>query len=155
MRLSGFLLSLALVMLALGCSSTSTLAPPRVELTGITALSSAANNQRFRVSLLLTNPNAEPLPIEKLQFSVRLAGEGRLEGDSGALTVAPQNTETLSVEVPGDLVSSLSRLLSLLQGPESGLPYELVGQVTLARARQNYVPFNSTGQVPLSTPAAR
>jgi hypothetical protein len=155
MRLSRSLLSLALVVLAAGCSSTSTLAPPRVELTGITALSPAASSQRFRVSLLLTNPNSEPLPIDKLQFSVRLAGEGRLEGDWGALTLAPQNTETLSVEVPGDLVSSLSRLMSLLQGPESGLPYELVGTVTLARARQNYVPFNSAGQVPLATSAAR
>ena len=144
----------ALIALQLACSATSrSIQPPRVELVGLSVLQPS---QRFRVSLLLTNPNAEPVPIEELRFSVRLAGEGRLTGNSsGPLIVPAQGEETLRVEVEGDMISSVSRLISLVQGPRGTLQYEIVGDMTTDRRSRNSFPFDSSGQVPLSTTADR
>lgn len=143
--------------LCAACSATPrSLQPPRVEVIGLSVLSPDATPSRFRVSLLVTNPNAEALPIEALRFSVRLGGEGVLNGTSpAAITVPPQGRETVRVEVDGGLVSSLSRLLALVQGRESALPYELFGSLTLDRRPPNMFPFNASGQVPLSATAAR
>ena len=151
------LLPAALTALGIACSATPrTLQAPRVEVIGVAVLSPGAATSRFRVSLLVTNPNAEALPVEALRFSVRLAGEGVLNGDSRApLTVAAQGQETVRVEVDGDLVSSLSRLLALVQGPQSTLPYEVFGSLTLDRRPPNMFPFNASGQVPLSATASR
>jgi LEA14-like dessication related protein len=136
------------------CSGTSgSLRPPQVELIGLSVLQPS---QRFRVSVLLSNPNAEAFPIEELRFSVRLGGEGLLNGNSTApLTVPARGQETLRVDVDGDLVSSLSRLLALMQGGESALQYEIVGDVIMNRRLGNSFPFNSSGQVPLSMTADR
>jgi len=144
----------ALMLLQSACSSTSgSLQPPQVALIGLSVLQPS---QRFRVSLLLSNPNAEAVPVEELRFSVRLGGEGLLNGNLPApLTVPARGQETLRVDVDGDLVSSLSRLLALMQGGESALPYELVGDLAMNRRLQNAIQFNSSGQVPLSMTADR
>jgi LEA14-like dessication related protein len=147
----------ALVALGIACSATprSVLAP-RVEVVGLAILSPGAATSRFRVSLLVTNSNPEPLPVEAVRFSVRLGGEGLLNGNSAEpLLVPAQGNATLRVEVDGDLVSSLSRLLATLQGPQSTLPYELFGSLTLDRRPPNMFPFNASGQVPLSATANR
>jgi LEA14-like dessication related protein len=144
----------ALIVLQVACSGTSrSIQPPRVELIGLSVLQPS---QRFRVSLLVSNPNAEPVPIEELRFSVRLAGEGRLNGNSSApLTVAAFGQETLRVDVDADMVSSVSRLISLVQGPQSTLQFEIVGDLTTDRRGRNSFTFTASGQVPLSATADR
>jgi LEA14-like dessication related protein len=145
-----------LAALQLACSSTAqTIQPPRIELVGLAVLA-PEGAQRFRVSLLLSNPNAEAVPIEEVRFSVRVAGEGLLMGESTSpLTLAPRAQETMRVDVDGALMSSVSRLVALTQGPQSTLSYEIAGDVTLAKRRPNSFPFNSTGQVPFVMSAAR
>jgi LEA14-like dessication related protein len=160
MSLKNFRTFLALVMLGALCAACSatprSLQPPRVEMVGLAVLSPGAASPRFRVSLLVTNPNTEALPVEALRFSVRLGGEGVLNGNwAEPVTVAAQGQETLRVDVDGDLVSSLSRLLAIVQGPQSALPYELFGSLTLDRRPPNMFPFNASGQVPLSATANR
>lgn len=146
----------AVAAIGIACAPTPrSLQAPRVEVTGLSVLSPGGTTSRFRVSLLVTNPNTEALPIAALRFSVRLGGEGVLNGDSAAPLVVPaQGQETLRVEVDGDLVSSLSRLLAL-QGPQGTMPYEMFGNLTLDRRQPNMFPFNATGQVPLSATVSR
>lgn len=149
--MSGALLS-AIVVLPLACAgSQGTLTAPRVQVTGLSLLEAGGETQRFSVSLLVENPNAVALPVEKLQFSLRLAGEGLLNGESMAPVAVPANgSETIRLEVESALVSSLSRLLALVQGPDNALPYEINGQLTLAQRFRNTFPFRFRGQVPLS-----
>ena len=139
-----------LALLQSACASSSgALRPPQVQLTGLSVLQPS---QRFRVSLLLTNANAASVPIDTLRFSIRLRGEGLLNGETpGPMTVPANATETLRVDVDGDMVSSVSRLISM-QGPQSALPYEIAGDLTLDRKAYS---FNSAGQVPFSTTADR
>ena len=139
------------VALLTSCAAAAeSLTPPRVEVVGLTALKSVAGRQHFRVTLLVDNMNTEPLEIAEVRFTLRLAGEGQLSGVAGAMTVPALTRETAAVEVDSDIVSSLSRLLAVVQGPADALPYEIFGNVVLARRFQNRLPFAFSGEVPLS-----
>src|SRR5690606_8117926 len=130
------------------------LVAPEVELVGLSLLDASAASQRFRVDLSVTNPNAVAVPIERLSFSVRLAGSGVMSGGSLApFELASGASTTLQLEVTTNLVSSLSRLVSLLQGPADAIPYDLDGLVTLSRGLNPTFPFSRRGEVPLSLPA--
>jgi hypothetical protein len=141
--------------LCVGCSAAPrSLQPPRVEVVGLSVLSPGAAAPRFRVSLRITNPNPEALSVETLRFSVRLGGEGVLDGDAAEpITVPAQGEQTLRVDVDGALVSSPSRLLAL--ATDNAVPYDLFGNLSLERRAPNTFPFNASGRVPLSATASR
>ncbi len=130
------------------------LLPPDVQLVGLSLLGASADSQRFRVDLAVTNPNDVTIPIERLSFSVRLAGSGVMSGRSLApFELASGESTTLQLEVTTNLVSSVSRLLALLQGPADSIQYDLDGLVTLSRGLKPTIPFNRRGEVPLTLPA--
>jgi LEA14-like dessication related protein len=143
-------------VVAAGCAATPrSIETPRVEVVGLTALSSTAETQRFSVNLLLDNPNVEPLVIEELTFMLRLASEGRMNGRStGPITIPALDRQTVRIDVESDIVSSLSRLLAVVQGSANTLPYELAGNLRLDRTFQNTLPFTFRGEVPLATSSA-
>lgn len=145
--LSGFLMA--------NCTAAPKLAAPMIQVTGLSLLDASAGRQRFRVGLLIDNPNAEPLPIKELEFTLRLAnGEGLLDGTLAAPIVVPAlDRQTLRIEVATELVSSASRLLSFVQGPANALPYEIYGTLTVDRRFARPVSFASHGQVPFSMTA--
>jgi len=134
----------------LGCSSTPRgAATPHITVQNVTALPSATP-QRFRVSLLIDNPGTEPLPIKQLEFKLRLANEGILDGSSFTpMIVQALDRQTITLELSSDIISSLSRLLAFVQGPENTLSYAIYGNVTVDRKFQNVLSFSGSGQVPL------
>lgn len=130
-------------------------APPRITVQNLEALPPSAGQQRFRVKLLIDNPNTEPMRVRGIDFKLRLADEGIVDGQaSGDLVVEALDQQTLDLEVGSDIVSSLSRLLAFVEGPDNTLTYEIYGIVTVDR-RLRQMQFSSRGQVPLVTPAAR
>lgn len=132
------------------------LEPPQVRLTGLSLVEASAASQRFELALEVQNPNPIPFPVEELAVSVRLGGAGLLDGRSSAPFVLPaREAATVRIEVESDIVSSVSRLLSLAQGPNSALAYELNGRVTPARGLRAQIPFSTRGEVPLAVPALR
>jgi len=137
------------------CVSTPrSLDAPEVQLVGLSLLGVSADSQRFRVDLAVTNPNEVTIPIERLSFSVRLAGSGVMSGRSlSPFELASGESTTLQLEVTTNLVSSVSRLVSLLQGPADSIQYDLDGLVTLSRGLNPTFPFSRRGEVPLSLPA--
>jgi len=139
---------------ASGCVSIPReLVAPEVRLVGLTLLEAAADSQRFRVDLAVTNPNEVTIPIERLSFSLRLAGSGVMSGRSlQPFELASGDSTTLQLEVTTDLVSSVPRLLSLLQGPAGAIQYDLDGLVTVSRGFRPTLPFSRRGEVPLSLP---
>ena len=127
----------------------------QIVLQSLEPLQSTGRGQRFRVALLIDNMNTEPLKIRDIEIKVRLADEGIIDGNTGAFTIAALDQQTLNLEVSSEIVSSLSRLLSFVQGPENALPYELFGKVTLDGWRMEPLQFTSHGQVPLVLSDAR
>lgn len=144
---------LAISLLAVGaCSSVPrSIVPPEVQLVSLSLVRATPQGQTFRVGFLLRNPNDFPIPIQGLEFSARLSGEGLLIGESLAPATLPAlGEERLRVEVQTDLVASMSRLIAVVQGPEEGLAYELAGRLRLDGRPPRSVPFAFNGLVPLS-----
>lgn len=149
----GAWLALGAALLALAaCSSVPrTVAPPDVRLVSLSLLEATGDGQRFRVSLSIDNPNDLALPIQSLRFNARLGGEGILSGESlEPLELPARGRETVRLEIETDLVSSVSRLLAVVQGPDDGLAYELNGRLMLAGRTERSLPFSTSGTVPLT-----
>ncbi len=65
------------------------------------------------------------------------------------LTIEALDRETVTLELGSEIVSSLSRLMSFVQGPENALPYEIYGEVYLDRRGRQPLQFSARGEVPL------
>jgi hypothetical protein len=131
--------------------------PPRITVQALAALPSSTP-QRFRVTLRIDNLNTEPVTIKAIEFKLKLASEGIVDGDSyGAVVVGALDQQNVTLDVHSDIVSSLSRLQAFTRGPSNSLPYEIYGTVTLDRRpkAKGEVPFRSSGDVPLTTIAER
>jgi hypothetical protein len=156
MRIVIALLLLALLGGATPASAASRppLVAPNITVQNVEA-SSSTTPQRFRVTLLIDNVNTEPLAIKTLEFKLRLANEGIIDGAVPPLTVEALDREQLTLELSSDIVSSLSRLLAFVQGPANTLPYEIYGRVTLSRGWKRDLPFSVKGEVPLAVTSER
>lgn len=147
------LVSAGLAALALtACSSVPrSIAPPGAELVSLSLLEGTADGQRYRLGLLLQNANDVALPVRSLRFNLRLSGQGILTGESfEPFELAPGGSETITLVIQSDLVSSVSQLLSFVQGPDDRLAYELNGRLTLTGRPERSVPISMTGTVPLT-----
>lgn len=143
--------SLCLLGLAACSSIPRELASPRVQLASLELLAATRDSQRFAVTLSVDNPNAFEIPLSGVEFSARLSGQGVLIGESSEPATLPaRGNEMLRVEVTTEIVSSFSSLLAVLEGPGSGMPYELNGELRLASGMDRRVRFRYSGRVPLS-----
>ena len=131
------------------------LAPPRVTVASLEPLPAEGNQQRFRAVLLVDNLNTEQLRLRAIDFKLRLADQGIIDGGIGALTIEPLHQQSVTLELGSEIVSSLSRLLSFVQPPDNTLSYEIYGKVTFVRGRLDPVDFTSRGRVPLVLPSER
>ena len=119
-------------------------------------LNPGSGQPRFRVNLLIDNPNTEPLGIRAIEFKLRIANEGIIDGGLTApFRVEALDRQSMSLDVGSDIISSLSRLLSFVEGPENLLPYEMYGTVTIDRKLRDPFRFSERGQVPLVLEDAR
>ena len=120
-----------------------------VALQSLEPLNSTGTGQRFRAVLLIDNMNTEPLKIRSLEFKLRLADQGIVDGTIGAFTIEALDQQTLTLELSSEIVSSLPRLMSFTEGPDNKLPYEIYGRVTLDKRRMQPLQFGAHGLVPL------
>ena len=131
--------------------------PPHITVQALAALPSSSP-QHFRVTLRIDNLNPEPLTIKALDFKLKLASEGIVDGDMYApIVIGALEQQNVTLDVHSDIVSSLSRLQAFTRGPANNLPYEIYGTVTLDRRPKvkGEVPFRSSGDAPLTTLAER
>ena len=131
------------------------IAPPRVTVTSLEPLPAAGTENRFRAVVLIDNMNTEQLRLRGIEFKLRLADQGIVDGAIGALTIEALHQETVTIELGSEIVSSLSRLLSFVEGPDNLLPYEIYGHLTFARGRLDPMSFSGRGHVPLVVASAR
>jgi hypothetical protein len=124
-----------------------------VALQTLEPLKSTGAGQRFRAVLLIDNMNTEPLKIRNIEFKLRLADQGIVDGNTGGFTIEALDQQTMTLELSSEIISSLSRLLSFAE--DNKLPYEIYGKVTLDRRRMQPLQFSAHGQVPLVMPDER
>ena len=125
------------------------LIPPRVTVKSLEPLPSSAGEQRFRIALFFDNMSTEPLKIRGVEFKLRLADQGIIDGTAGAMVLEALDQQTVTVDVSSEIVSSLSRLMSFAEGPDNTLAYEIFGKLTLERFRTDPLEFAGQGRAPL------
>jgi late embryogenesis abundant protein len=146
--------ALAVALLG-GKSVRAAQAAPRIRVLNLRSLGPAGGGQRFELDLYIDNNDIDPIAIKEIRFTLRLAGEGQIQGKSQSVTVPALTQQTIQVQVESDLISSLSRLQGLVQGKDNALPYEMFGNVIIDRRFENQLPFTASGLVPLSISAQR
>ena len=136
---------------AAGCAGVPLGAdPPAVELVNLTLLEATPDEQHYALTFLIENPNAEPIPVLEIVYSVRLAGQGYLNGRSPtSATVPGSGRQTVRVDLKTSGVVSASRLASFVQGPDDSLPYELSGELVIGGAPPPPPPLARAGGGPV------
>lgn len=127
---------------------------PEVKVDSFQLLPSEGLSQRFRIGLLLSNPNAIALPVAGMTYAVSLNGYRIASGVTGNVPVLPPFTETrVTVEGSADLVSMLRLLNSLVGKPRDALDYELLATIDLLGLRPT-LQVRESGQIALRQPGA-
>jgi LEA14-like dessication related protein len=136
----------------LGCTAPSRdFIPPAITVQNVVALSGGAGQPRFRVSLRIDNMNTKPLPVYSLEFKLRLADQGIIDGTlPQSTTIQALDQLNVTLDLSSDIVSSLSRLMSFVQGPDNKLPYEIYGMLRMDRTVRDPIAFNYKGETPIS-----
>jgi LEA14-like dessication related protein len=151
MRFVTALLVTLLGVVAIGCASAQRgLSAPRITVQTLEPLPSSGAQTRFRARVLIDNQNTEPLKIRGIEFKLRLADQGIIDGSVAVpLTIEALDQHTVTLELGSEILSSLSRLMSFVQGPDNTLSYEIYGEVYLDRRSRPPLSFSTQGQVPL------
>ncbi|MDZ7644264.1 MAG: LEA type 2 family protein [Woeseiaceae bacterium] len=127
--------TLVAALLLTACAShRPTLQSPAVELSGVELEELSFDRQSFLLHFDASNPNGIPLPVRSLRYKVFLERQEFASGETtGHFTIPANGNKRFSVDVELDLMSSASRLVSLL-GSSGGRPleYDLHGSLAVA-----------------------
>jgi LEA14-like dessication related protein len=149
-RLAGLLLVLAAMV---GCSTRSRdLVAPELSLVGIQMLSTDMFAQRFKVRVLVRNPNDLEIPVRGIEYTIILMGDSFAEGETAEQFLLPAKGEAeFDMLVTTNFVSSFGRLLSRVGGGKlQDLQYEIAGKLRLDKGVMRTIPFNHQGTVDIS-----
>jgi len=150
-------LGLALTLLA-GCSTFGDeLESPELSLVGIQMLSTDMFAQKFRVRVLVKNPNELEIPIRGIDYTIILMGDSFAEGVSNDSFLLPAKGEAeFDMVITTNFVSSFGRLLSRVGGGKlQDLQYEITGKVLVDKGMIRKIPFSHQGTVDISRALAQ
>ena len=149
----GLVLLLAALAVLPGCSSFgSKLESPELSLVGIQMLSTDMFAQKFKVRVLVKNPNELEIPVRGIDYTIILMGDSFAEGVSNDKFLLPAKGEAeFDMVITTNFVSSFGRLLSRVGGGKlQNLEYEIAGEVLVDKGMIRKVPFSHQGTVDIS-----
>jgi LEA14-like dessication related protein len=104
----------------------------------------------FIVALEVDNLGAEPIRLSGIEFTVRVGGEGFLQGVVAEPVIVPAlDRVRVRARTSSEFISSVSRLITYLQGPESTLEYSIEGVLHTASRPPRQMRFDGMGRAPL------
>ena len=139
----------ALAALLAACASMADLETPQVDLVGVQVMSADMFAQRFKVRVVVHNPNDVELPVKGLDYKIILMGDSFAEGVTEESFVLPANGEAeFDMLVTTNFVSSFARLQSRVGGGKlENLDYEIAGKILLDKGMLRKIPFSRRGTV--------
>ncbi|MBF0368146.1 MAG: LEA type 2 family protein [Magnetococcales bacterium] len=148
MGIKKWLVVLLSLMLA-GCATApKVLDPPEISLAGLNIVKANFFEQRYRLKLLVENPNAVPLPVSAMKFQLDLDDEPIAKGiRSEPFTVPSYGEIRLSVEVTTDLFSTISRIAKIIKDRKTYLDYNIYGDVDIDLPLAGSIPFDKVGRI--------
>jgi LEA14-like dessication related protein len=146
-------LLLALAAGATGCSTLGkNLQSPELSLVGIQMMSTDMFAQKFKVRVLVKNPNDLELPVTGIDYQIFLMGDSFADGISNDQFLLPAKGEAeFDMVITTNFVSSFGRLLSRVGGSKlDDLNYEITGKVMVDKGMIRKIPFSHSGTVDIS-----
>lgn len=134
-----------------GCGGlTLGLDAPKVALSDIRLVGGGLVEQRFLLTLRVTNPNDRDLEVDTLSYEVELNGEPFAHGTRHSpFTLRALDDTLVEVEGVSNLAALLDQLQGLLRGPNGpeALPYRIHGR--LRSGSFGFLPFDRKGEIRL------
>ena len=125
--------------------------PPEVTLRAVALERLALDEQLFRVSLHLRNPNQRELRIADARVSVELEGVELGEGFTlQPLNVPALGEATMDVRVATNLVARIPDVLTWLASGDTQLDYRMTGYIDVGSSGGIRVKIDEAGQVRLT-----
>jgi LEA14-like dessication related protein len=151
-RVRALVLSTALVLLAACTSMGPKLQSPRLSLVGIQVMSTDMFAQRFKVRVLVENPNELELPVRGLEYQIILMGDSFADGTSSDVFLLPAKGEAeFDMLVTTNFMSAFGRLLSRVGGGKlENIDYEISGKLYVEKGILRKIPFSHHGTVDFS-----
>lgn len=147
---SAIVLTVAFSALLQGCSSATLSAlaqAPKVRLVDIEPLEIGLFEQFYALTLIIDNPNDAALPIQRLDYEIRLNNFDFAKGASEKSVVVPANSNRTVTVGLSSTTAALSRQLRALSDlNEPLISYEIDGEVEIGDAHIRF-PFNYSGEV--------
>lgn len=128
--------TLALILLACLLTSCASLSPwpspPKVSLQNIQISDTNATSSNLVLDLAISNPNAVALPIEGVEYQLRLNGYRVVDGLSNRIDPIPAfGTSEVQIQARADLVGIFSLISGLLGGSTREVNYELETRISV------------------------
>lgn len=134
------------------CAGMETLiATPGVSLRHVEPRDLGLSEQVFVLRFDVTNPNPFVLPVQSIEYDVRLAGERFASGTAQTRLSIPASSDTgFAITVKLDLLHIAPTLLyALRDGIDQGIPYELHGELGVDLPFAKPIAFRHSGEVSL------
>jgi len=142
MKLTTFLFG-AMALIS-GCSAVpNVVAPPSISVQDVSLQSLSLTQGTGLVSLNVTNPNAFPIPLEGVQYNLRLNGTQVASGDQRQSMYLQPNQPT-AVQIPVQLQLATLMQLAPVLWQNRAVQYQLDGSVRLPFIS---VPFQRQGGI--------
>lgn len=132
------------------CASTGAfISSPTVDLTSVQLEKMSLRQQTFLLGFDVDNPNAFPLPVRAIEYTVRFDDERFAGGATeGNFTVPAKGQDEFKISVDLDFLNTASQLSALLRrGVPDTVNYELEGSLTVDIPFARPLPFFSSGVI--------
>ena len=143
---------LSLLAVLVSCATGPKLETPRLKVIGIEMMSTDMFAQRFKVRMLVQNPNDMELQVRGLDYQIILMGDSFADGVSNDQFLLPALGEAeFDMMVTTNFVSSFGRLISRMGGGKlENIEYEIVGKIFVDKGMLRKIPFSHRGTVDFS-----
>lgn len=133
-----------------GCAATGGfLETPAVDLTSVEVTDASFTRQTFLLRFSASNPNAFPLPVKAVRYTIHLNDEKFAGGETRSDFTIPAGGEaTFAISVELDLLKSGAQLTQVVRtGVDSDVDYELAGKLTIDVPTAPSVSFSNSGTI--------
>lgn len=141
------LLILCCVLMLAGCAGLGALEKPQVSLAGLELQEVGLFEQRFLVTLRVTNPNDRSVTVDGVEFALDLNGEQFASGVGSDKVTLPRRGEALVKLTVATSMGRVWRQLRALQSLSKPLAYRMTGKLYTPWIPGG-MPFDKTGELP-------
>ncbi len=146
----------ALALSACASLPDNLVSSPQVNLDGVRVLGLGFKSQSFLLSFSVHNPNSFPLPINSVNYGLRLDGQRFASGETiGDFTIPANGDSEFAITVDLDLLTTAPQVLSIVRdGTRDSISYQVEGRFGIDLPTTPTVRYRNTGTVRLNSDTA-